>query len=174
MPSQAVQDRQWLAKEVQMVLDLARAVIPLWQREDHLLREPGLQAPRRQVAAKPDGTKHLWTWCSSHWQCLTCHTECFRQRKNTTCPGRSAHIGRLLEHPMRHKLRAGELESGAMFLWCTACGAWGARTTTRLLSRVCCGEPSRKHKDTLARIKRGLHPWHGSRERIMDTFGLGV
>ena len=172
LPDQVLHNREWLAEEIKHVLALALAVLPLWQVEEQLVREPGLLAPKRQKAVADAGAEHVWAWCASHWQCLRCQAMCFGKRKRTRCPGRSKHICRVLEQPMGHSLRAGELESGALVLWCSLCGAWGARTTTRDLSQRCRREPSRKHKENLARVNRGLHPWHGSDEKLVGSFGL--
>ena len=104
------------------------------------------------------GTEHKWAGGAAHWQCLRCQASGFGKRKRSSCPGRSEHMCRVLVYPLGHSLRAGEVESGAVVLRCTLCGAWGTGRTTRDLSQSLPQSADKGTKRIQCKGKQGMSP----------------
>ena len=106
---------------------------------------------------------HRWVFLCGRWCCQRCLAITYtdegnNKREHKKCKGYAPTISAIIQEPRGHKLVAlHTLDGGEPWILCITCGAFATSRPEKLGCE--CEPPTASGQETLARVKRGRHPW---------------
>ena len=155
------------AANVECVLTLAAAVLPLWPRAERCK----LRAPRRVDAAAPAPARliiaHDWTPVGGKLRrCKACwRISALGDQAADSCLGRPKFLDDVAHDS--HAMVCLSCDTGPIAA-CMHCGSWGMKKAVKL--REVCFEPTRAGRASLRRVMHGKHP-HPNRDGGVSFLG---